>query len=402
MRRYLGLRSFSQQLAQHFLTVLPTPPRIPHPLFDHHSHHLFFLPTIAMSVRLANAPRALLRSVVRPPAPLGARFTSTLPRPYRFHISASWLGKPPSHKGKAKNVPFPPDSSIGSWRDHTLSRQHPSLSRDPGEDFFYIQDMRNQSGVSFGVADGVGGWSDSGVDPSLFSQALMYHAHRYAKNGWPGEPETDPIQSYEEKEAVEGWELNPQECMKLAHDAVLREKFVLAGSSTACIINLNASNGVLRAANLGDSGFLILRSSSVFYRQRAQTHYFNCPKQLAKVPSIVKKASGAILDKPADADLYETKLRDGDIIIAFTDGLSDNVFNNEITSICSLIARAGGPEDDQVQTIADRIVEYSRACMANNQRVSPFEKAAARDNKFWPGGKMDDVTVVVALVREVL
>ncbi|EED77102.1 predicted protein [Postia placenta Mad-698-R] len=30
-------------------------------------------------------------------------------------------------------------------------------------------------GVSFGVADGVGGWIDSGVDPSLFSQALMYH-----------------------------------------------------------------------------------------------------------------------------------------------------------------------------------------------------------------------------------
>lgn len=24
------------------------------------------------------------------------------------------------------------------------------------------------------VADGVGGWADSGVDPSIFSQALMY------------------------------------------------------------------------------------------------------------------------------------------------------------------------------------------------------------------------------------
>ena len=116
-----------------------------------------------------------------------------------------------------------------------------------------------------GVADGVGGWTDSGVDPSLFSQALMYHAHRYAKQGWAGEPEIDPTQDYEEIQQVEGWELTPMECMDLAHGGVLRERDVVAGalhtsvpngveltcalgSSTACIVNINASSGLLRAA----------------------------------------------------------------------------------------------------------------------------------------------------------
>lgn len=108
--------------------------------------------------------------------------------------------------------------------------------------------MAGVQGVSLGVADGVGGWVDSGVDPSLFSQALMYHAHRYAKVGWPGEPEIDPTLEYAEREQVEGWELRPMECMDLAHHGVLREREVVAGSSTACIVNLNASNGVLRAA----------------------------------------------------------------------------------------------------------------------------------------------------------
>ena len=84
-------------------------------------------------------------------------------------------------------------------------------------------------GVSLGVADGVGGWVDSGVDPSLFSQTLMYHAHRYAKNGWAGEPEIDPTQDYAEREQVEGWELAPMECIELAHGGVLRERTVLAG-----------------------------------------------------------------------------------------------------------------------------------------------------------------------------
>lgn len=57
----------------------------------------------------------------------------------------------------------------------------------------------------------------------------MYHAHRYAKQGWAGEPEIDPLQDYEERQQVEGWELPPVECMDLAHGGVLREKAVLAG-----------------------------------------------------------------------------------------------------------------------------------------------------------------------------
>ena len=88
---------------------------------------------------------------------------------------------------------------------------------------------RAPQGISFGVADGVGGWAASGVDPSLFSQTLMYHSHRYAKVGWPGEPEIDSTQDYEDREAIEGWELHPQECLKLAYQATLRERSVIAG-----------------------------------------------------------------------------------------------------------------------------------------------------------------------------
>lgn len=88
-------------------------------------------------------------------------------------------------------------------------------------------------GVSLGVADGVGGWTESGVDPSLFSQALMYHAHRYSKVAWPGEPEVDPTQEYEEREQVEGWELTPLECLESAYGGVLRERNVLAGEHSS-------------------------------------------------------------------------------------------------------------------------------------------------------------------------
>ncbi|KAK7467165.1 Protein phosphatase 2C 7 [Stygiomarasmius scandens] len=300
---------------------------------------------------------------------------------YRFHVATSWAGKPDSvaDRGMIK-VPFPKESVIGRWRDHMLSRDISGrgnkmrLAKDAGEDFFFVQEMRNASGVAFGVADGVGGWVESGVDPSLFSQTLMYHAHRYSRAAWAGEPEIDPTMDYEEREQVEGWELTPYSCLDLAYGGVLRERRVQAGSSTACILSLNASSGLLRAANLGDSGFSIIRSSNIIHKQPSQTHFFNCPKQLTKLPAgSGRKFSRACVDSPSEADTYSTKLRDGDIVVAYTDGFSDNVFTSEMLTICSLVARQGGSEEQQVQMMADRLVEYSRICMMDTRKVSPFE-----------------------------
>ena len=58
----------------------------------------------------------------------------------------------------------------------------------------------------------------------------MYHCHRYSRNAWAGEPEIDPMQNYEEREEVEGWELTPEECLDLAYGAVKRERCVEAGT----------------------------------------------------------------------------------------------------------------------------------------------------------------------------
>lgn len=74
--------------------------------------------------------------------------TSLPPRPYTFHIGASWAGKPEYPTIGLRKVPFPPDTLIGSWRDQTLSRNSKAIgtlgtqSLDPGEDFFFIQEVR--------------------------------------------------------------------------------------------------------------------------------------------------------------------------------------------------------------------------------------------------------------------
>ncbi len=58
----------------------------------------------------------------------------------------------------------------------------------------------------------------------------------------------------------------------------------LAGSSTACLLSLNCQTGLLHSANLGDSGYLILRHGKVVSRSRNVLHHFNCPYQLSNPP----------------------------------------------------------------------------------------------------------------------
>ena len=75
--------------------------------------------------------------------------------------------------------------------------------------------------VHLAISDGVGGWSDV-VDPSFFSQALMYH---YAKSSL----RTD----------------EPRSILKSAYEGVLGEETVVAGSATACGVTVD-SKGILR------------------------------------------------------------------------------------------------------------------------------------------------------------
>ena len=61
--------------------------------------------------------------------------------------------------------------------------------------------------------------------------------------------------------------------------------FRILGSCTACIVSLYKQENTLYTANLGDSGFLVIRSGKVLHRSEEQQHYFNTPFQLAMAPT---------------------------------------------------------------------------------------------------------------------
>lgn len=132
-----------------------------------------------------------------------------------------------------------------------------------GDDAYFI--ARHKLADVLGVADGVGGWRSYGVDPSKFSSTLMntcaQMVHRSAFQ--PQRPSTILSTSYYE---------------------ILDAKQSLIGSCTACIVSFNRADSTLYAANLGDSGFVVVRGNRIVHRSREQQHYFNAPYQLAVAP----------------------------------------------------------------------------------------------------------------------
>ncbi|KAN0066369.1 Protein phosphatase 2C 7 [Thecaphora frezii] len=315
-------------------------------------------------------------------------------------------GAPPRPSSKeASKIGFPADSDVGRWRDSLLS------GGEAGEDALLCTNMANAGDKAIGVADGVGGWTESGVDPSLFSQSLMYYASTKAEAS-SADPDT----------AADGTGAAPKAILADAFDNVLREPLVVAGSATACILTLDSISGTLRSANLGDSGFIVLRQGKgkhgVLFASPPQQLGFNTPLQLAKLP-IEMRQEGSISNMPKDAATWECKLQHGDLIIVGTDGLFDNVDARvEIPQFAKFIKEKhhakymahrpqGSKEHDSldedqefVEVLATNLVEYAKICQNSQTKQSPFEREAARYGIHFPGGKVDDVALVCCLVIE--
>lgn len=84
----------------------------------------------------------------------------------------------------------------------------------------------------------------------------------------------------------------------------------------------------------------------------------------------------------------------GDVIIAGTDGLFDNLYNNEITGVVVHAIRAGF----NPQVTAQKIAALGRQRALDKNRQTPFSSAAQDAGYRYYGGKLDDITVVVSYI----
>lgn len=246
---------------------------------------------------------------------------------------------------------------------------HPDKVAKGGEDWYFIANNRR----AVGVADGVGGWSEVGVDAGAYARQLMGNAADAADELTPV-GEVQPL-------ATQQPELSAQDILERAYDLT-----VVRGSSTACVAVLNGDN--LLVSNLGDSGLLILRGGKVTFHTPQQQHGFNFPYQIGSADSMS--------DHPSSAQRFEVAVQPGDVIVLGTDGLWDNCFDEEVASVLKYCL----DQRMEVTKMAQVLAHYARHRASDSKFASPFAYAAFQAGYAYMGGKMDDITVVICVVQQ--
>ncbi|OAX85061.1 hypothetical protein ACJ72_00562 [Emergomyces africanus] len=357
---------------------------------------------------------------------------------YRIAASASGKGKKLCPTNNV--VSFKPEEqdALGLQTGKTaLARK---LSRfDSGEDAFFVSKIHDDSSVvTFGVADGVGGWAESGVDPADFSHALCSNMAQAALD-WDTRLE----------------KVRARTLMQAGYERCLADQSIFAGGSTASI-GIAHGDGRVELANLGDSGSILCRLAAIHHYSIPQTHDFNTPYQLTLVPPLMRIQSsifgGRVFeDLPYHANVTNLKMQHGDVLILATDGVLDNLFNQDILNIITeqmisigawdVTSEAGisvSAELDKfthegdfvpsprVSTLANdpqskqpipnpqtrlhplqsllalTVVQQAKVASMDRHRDGPFAKQAQRYYPWdkWRGGKVDDICVVAVVAVE--
>jgi protein phosphatase PTC7 len=249
-----------------------------------------------------------------------------------------------------------------------------------GEDAYFYADNAETGVAAVGVADGVYMWRDQGIDAGEFSRALAAGAARAVAAG--GADAARVLGAAAAEAAAAG----------------------VQGSSTFCVALIDRAAGRLAAANVGDSGFMLLgfrpaerglgaaaASSArgrlaVRYRSPQQEHSFGHPYQLGH-------HAGA--DAPGDAMLSAMPVAPGDVVVVGSDGLWDNLFDEEVVAVVEEALLARAPPG----AIARALGAAAFAAAGDRRRATPYSQGAtAAFDMVYSGGKHDDITAVVLVL----
>lgn len=250
-----------------------------------------------------------------------------------------------------------------------------------GEDNLFVSAQSKDGYFALGVADGVGGWAEAGYDSSAISRELC-HVMKTV---------------FESDES--GLNVTPKSLLTQAFDNIMSSPKVEIGGTTACL-GIFAPDRTLKVANLGDSWCGVFRDHKLVEETLFQTHNFNTPYQLAKIPqSILQEAArqgkSYITDTPAKSDEYQWQLQEGDVVLFATDGVTDNVVPQDIEVFLKDKKEKNASLTNTAVDLVKEVVKVSK----DQDFPSAFAQELSRlTGQRYLGGKEDDVTVILVEV----
>ncbi|KAI1430129.1 phosphatase 2C-like domain-containing protein [Xylaria sp. FL1777] len=312
--------------------------------------------------------------------------------------------------------PFPPpflSPPSGSFSD-PLSTHHQSRDRrvfvhgelirgyTNGDDAVYASD-------NFICAnDGVGAWSSRPRGHAGLWSRLILHF-------WVGAMEEDIAKA---RPPGSLYQPDPKRYLQIAYERTLEatsEPSDCLGTTTAAGAQLfykgdlkNAESNIiplLYVTNLGDSKVMVVRAKSgkIIYKTTEQWHWFDCPRQLGT-------NSPDTPNQNATVEIVE--LAEGDICLAMSDGVTDNLWEHEIIdNVSKSVQRWEAGEGGQAYGdrthganggmifVAEELMKAARAVATDPFAESPFMEHAIEEGLASSGGKLDDISVVAGLCK---
>ena len=89
---------------------------------------------------------------------------------------------------------------------------------------------------------------------------------------------------------------------------------------------------------------------------------------------------------------YSVGLLPGDSVVVVTDGMLDNLFGSEVAATVTTLRHQGYT----CSQVAEKLAELAHGTALKPQGNTPFAVGAREVGKNYEGGKMDDITVLVA------
>lgn len=256
-----------------------------------------------------------------------------------------------------------------------------------------------------GLADGVSGWSHhTGGHAALWSRLVLHRAmshfvdsyNLHHSEGHHSEAHSEvslpPLSKASTPTTKELQTQSSIDIMKALDDAYVDTKTILTrqqetGSSTIILAALNENDNSLEVLNIGDSSIWVIRDGEVIFTVNHAAKSENCPRQIGtnstQLPSAIVSP-------------YAIPVEEGDLILMCSDGVSDNLWINEITEI--LKSKYNPAEGiGSLQEAADNIVHEATDRSFDNFAVCPYQLNASPYSS--GGGKTDDISVLLAEVN---
>lgn len=340
-----------------------------------------------------------------------------------FHLGASGSAKErPVYKPNLRrsNTPPPPHRP----RSFPLPKIDPPdnlelKSVGIGEDAYFIR----SDGMC--VADGVGGWASSGkngADAGRWSRLLTHFCEREVDLWQNGKSvyAMDQSSLTSNSKGNQDWTKKVWEAggLKFSTGAVARKRksvdpieimqrgyekclscFTAEGihGSSTCLLAL-LHNSTLSIANVGDCCLLLIRGDEIIFRTDEMQHAFNFPLQLGTHSR----------DEPMkDAKRYDVGVGKGDVVVLGSDGLMDNLFDEDILETLAQFApplSTTNTDSDLAafspQAVSEELCRRARIVSETVSATTPFMVRAIEEGIDFVGGKKDDISVVVGVIGD--